>query len=543
LTISSGSDSQVRPEEIVPMSTAPISARLRAALPRGIPLEPAAWSARHRVILWVLWVQVPMLLVIGLVRGYSPVHTVAETAPVIAFAVLGARLGIRELQTVATCIGLLLADAVLIHFTGGMIEAHFGFFVMVPLIALYQDLKAFVIAIGFVVVHHVGMTLIAPNSVFNHAAAQNKPLLWAGLHAAFVVALVAVVLVFWRFAEQTQIELADVMREVEARAATAEHQAHEARAAADRLEEMTAQLQHSAALAEDERRAALHEASRRQSVLDRAAGFERSLDQVVSVVDATSSHMEMSARALGELAEQTSRQAEAAALASEEVNAHVARVAAATDELNVCIADIGRQVAQSSSVAHRAAGDTRATNATVGGLAEAVGRIGPVVQLISGIASQTRLLALNATIEAARAGEAGKGFAVVANEVQTLANETARATDEIAHQIADIQHATREAVTAIDTIGTTVDELDAIAASVSSNVAQQAAAAQGIARSAQDAAVGTQRVTSGIGQVTRAASESSQASSEVIRATGDLAGQSSDLRTQVDGLLAAIRSA
>ncbi len=525
------------------MSTAPISAHLRAALPRGIPLAPAAWSARHRVILWVLWVQVPLLLAIGLVRGYGPVHTVLETGPVIAFAVLGARLGVRDLQTVATCIGLLLADAVLIHFTGGMIEAHFGFFVMVPLIALYQDLKAFVIAVGFVVVHHVGMTLVAPNSVFNHAAAQNKPLLWASLHAAFVVALVAVVLVFWRFAEQTQIELADVLRDVEARAATAERQADEARGAAERLEHLTAELQRSAATAEEERRAALHESSRRQSVLDRAAGFERSLDQVVSVVDATSSHMQSSARALGDLAELTSRQADEVAAASQEVSAHVERVATATDQLNLCMSDIGRQVSQSSNIAHRAAETTRSTNATVGGLADAVGRIGPVVQLISGIASQTRLLALNATIEAARAGEAGKGFAVVAGEVQSLANETARATDEIAHQIADIQNATLQAVGAIETIGATVDELDAIAAAVSTNVTQQSAAAHDIARSVQDAAVGTQRVVDGIDRVTRAADDSSRASADVIGATTDLAHQSDDLRTQVDGLLAAIRSA
>ena len=525
------------------MSTAPITARVRDALPRGVPLAPGAWQARHRVILLVLWAQVPLLVLVGLVRGYSPLHTVAETFPVVAFALLGARLGVRELQAVATCIGLLLADAVLIHFTGGMVEAHFGFFVMVPLIALYQDLKAFAIAIGFVVVHHVGMTLIAPNSVFDHAAAQNKPLLWAGIHAAFVVALVLVVLVFWRFAEQTQIELAQVMHEVEARAAAAEHQAREARAAADRLEELTTQLQHSAAAADDERRAAQHESARRQAVLDRATGFERSLLGVVAGVDGTSAHMESSARALGTLADQTSRQADTVASASGEVSDHVQRVADATDELSACIADIGRQVAQSSDIAHRAAADARATTATVGGLAEAVGRIGPVVQLISGIASQTRLLALNATIEAARAGEAGKGFAVVANEVQTLANETARATEEIAREIGAIQQATSSAVIAIETIGATIDDLDGIASAVSSNVAQQSAATHGIARSVQDAAVGTQRVADGIIQVTRAASESTQASTDVIRAATDLSHQSGALRHEVDGLLAAIRSA
>ena len=51
-----------------------------------------------------------------------------------------------------------------------------------------------------------------------------------------------------------------------------------------------------------------------------------------------------------------------------------------------------------------------------------------IVELISGITSQTSLLALNASIEAARAGEAGRGFSVVATEISGMATQTKEAT-------------------------------------------------------------------------------------------------------------------
>ncbi len=86
-------------------------------------------------------------------------------------------------------------------------------------------------------------------------------------------------------------------------------------------------------------------------------------------------------------------------------------------------------------------------------LGEHSGKIGNIVETISGIAEQTNLLALNAAIEASHAGEHGRGFAAVAEEVRKLAEQSATAASEIHKLIFDVQDQTEKAVQSM-TVGT-----------------------------------------------------------------------------------------
>jgi methyl-accepting chemotaxis protein len=78
-----------------------------------------------------------------------------------------------------------------------------------------------------------------------------------------------------------------------------------------------------------------------------------------------------------------------------------------------------------------------------------VENLGRTVQVVRGIAKQTRMLALNATIEAVRAGEAGKGFAIVAAEVKELSLQSDAAAVEIGEGINRLEQAVQTSLNTV----------------------------------------------------------------------------------------------
>ena len=72
------------------------------------------------------------------------------------------------------------------------------------------------------------------------------------------------------------------------------------------------------------------------------------------------------------------------------------------------------------------------------GLADEVGELRKIVELITDIAGQTHLLAINAAIQATHAGHAGATFKVIAAEVKALSHRTSSAAKEIASKISSL---------------------------------------------------------------------------------------------------------
>jgi len=72
-------------------------------------------------------------------------------------------------------------------------------------------------------------------------------------------------------------------------------------------------------------------------------------------------------------------------------------------------------------------------------LNEKINNIWDIVNIINGIADQTKIIAFNAELEASAAGEAGKNFQIVATEIRRLADSTVNSTKEIKEKINEIQ--------------------------------------------------------------------------------------------------------
>lgn len=186
-----------------PTSAAPgVPGAGRGWLPVGRQLTAADFGWRHRMVCALLAAHVPVVLVVATVRT-SALHAVWESLPLVALlAVAVAPLG-RRLQALAASLGLFTSSAMLVHLFDGATEAHFHYFVMVAVVALYQDWTVYALGIAFVALQHGIMNVLTPGSVFER---DGNPVVLALVHAAFILAESAVLVLFWRASEQARLE-------------------------------------------------------------------------------------------------------------------------------------------------------------------------------------------------------------------------------------------------------------------------------------------------------------------------------------------------
>jgi diguanylate cyclase (GGDEF)-like protein/PAS domain S-box-containing protein len=190
----------------VPRAPRPLS-RLLESLPTGKTLPPGVWARRHRALVWLLWAHAVGLPLFGLTQGRGLAHVAVDALPIAVFGV-AALLPRRSQRFRASMValGLLTSSAILVHLWDGKIEAHFHFFVMVTILALYEEWFPYLLALGYVVLHHGTVGVLDSQSVYDHAAAVHDPWKWAGIHGGFIVALCIANVASWRMNEDLRAD-------------------------------------------------------------------------------------------------------------------------------------------------------------------------------------------------------------------------------------------------------------------------------------------------------------------------------------------------
>jgi PAS domain-containing protein len=171
----------------------------------GQAIPEKDWRVRHRGILILTWLQALGLAAFGIYQGFGVIQSVSEGLVIaaIAFAATWGEIS-RSRRSAIASLGLVTSSAVLVQFSGGYIEAHFHFFVMLAVIAIYQDWVPYLLAILFIVIEHGLTGQFVPTAVYNHPDAFAHPWKWAVIHAGFISCESLALLAGWRVSERAR---------------------------------------------------------------------------------------------------------------------------------------------------------------------------------------------------------------------------------------------------------------------------------------------------------------------------------------------------
>ena len=190
--------------------------------------------------------------------------------------------------------------------------------------------------------------------------------------------------------------------------------------------------------------------------------------------------------------------------------------------------DEANQLAQSASAVAAKGGEVVAQVVhTMQEINDASRKIADIISVIDGIAFQTNILALNAAVEAARAGEQGRGFAVVASEVRSLAGRSAEAAKEIKSLIGASVERVERGTALVNNAGATMTEVVGSIREVTDIMGAISAASADQARTVS-------QVSEAVSQMDQATQQNAALVEQMAAAAGSLKSQAHDLVNTIE---------
>lgn len=177
--------------------------QVRGHIPEGRTLNEQDWQTRHRAIVKLLWLHAFGLSAVGLYLGFPVFQSLGEglLIAVFGFAACWHKIN-RRVRSALVSLGLVAAAAILVQFSDGYIEAHFYYFVILIVIAMYEDWIPYLLAVLFTFVQHGLAGQLYPAAVYNHQNAVDYPWVWAFIHSIPILLASVALVVFWNMRER-----------------------------------------------------------------------------------------------------------------------------------------------------------------------------------------------------------------------------------------------------------------------------------------------------------------------------------------------------